>query len=153
MRSDQLDPNASDPSRVSDRAIPRATESPADETRQDTDAPAGRPEQIEEHYQYRETVQAINLVAEARSPWDDALPELRAAWQEHKERYPDQARAVPRNEPDGSWVCGEHRRLDPEQNTEVGKAHADLADEAARHILPALRRGGTVDPGRQLAGL
>ena len=45
------------------------------------------------------------------------------------------------------------RRLDPEQNTETSKAHADLADEAGRHILPALRRIEAADPDRQLAGL
>ena len=42
--------------------------------------------------------------------------------------------------------CGEYRRLDPEQNTEAGKAHADLADEAGRHILPAMRRIEAADP-------
>jgi hypothetical protein len=50
-------------------------------------------------------------------------------------------------------VCGEHRRLNPEQNTETSKAHADLADEADRDILPALRRVEAADPDRQLAGL
>src|SRR5262249_23646007 len=85
--------------------------------------------------------------------WAGALPELRDLWRQHKEQYPEQAHAAPRTEPDGSWVCGEHRRLDPEQNTEASKAHADLADEADRHILPALRRIEAADPDRQLAGL
>jgi hypothetical protein len=88
-----------------------------------------------------------------RRAWSEALPGLRAAWAEHKERYPDQARAVARTEADGSWGCGEQRRLDPEQNTEAGKAHADLADEASRYILPALRRIEAADPERKLAGL
>ncbi|HEX3715245.1 MAG TPA: hypothetical protein VHV09_20800, partial [Trebonia sp.] len=61
--------------------------------------------------------------------------------------------AAPRTEPDGSWVCGEHRRLDPEQNNEATKAHADLADEAERHILPAMRRIEAAGPERNLAGL
>ncbi len=52
-----------------------------------------------------------------------------------------------------SWTCGEHRRLDPEQNTEASKAHADLADEAGRHILPAMLRIEAADPQRGLAGL
>ena len=88
-----------------------------------------------------------------RAAWAEALPQLRAAWEEHKERYPERTRAAPHTEPDGSWTSGEHRRLDPEQNTEATKAHADLADEAGRHILPALRRVEAADPDRQLAGL
>ncbi|HEY0934585.1 MAG TPA: hypothetical protein VGD91_12680, partial [Trebonia sp.] len=100
-----------------------------------------------------ETVAATDSAAEARAAWSDAVPELRSAWQRHQERYPEQARPVSRNEPDGSWVCGEHRRLDPEQNTEVSKAYADLADEAERDILPALQRVEAADPDRQLAGL
>jgi hypothetical protein len=35
----------------------------------------------------------------------------------------------------------------------VSKAHADLADEADRHILPALRNIEAADPDRRLAGL
>jgi hypothetical protein len=91
--------------------------------------------------------------ADGRAAWAEALPELRAAWEEHKERYPARTRAAPQTAPDGSWTSGEHRRLDPEQNTEATKAHADLADEADRHILPALRRIEAADPDRRLAGL
>jgi hypothetical protein len=76
-------------------------------------------------------------------------PQLRAAWEEHKDRYPERTRATSRTEADGTWVCGEYRGLDPEQNTEAGKAHADLADEADRHILPALRRIEAADPERR----
>jgi hypothetical protein len=160
MRIDQPDPDASDTPRASDRETPRETESSADETRHSTEVSANRTEQIAEHYRYQEIAAsyqehpgASNHPADDRTAWDDAVPELRATWEEHKERYPEQARAIPRTEPDGSWVCGEHRRLDPEQNTEVSKAHADLADEADRHILPALRRVEAADPERQLAGL
>jgi hypothetical protein len=98
-------------------------------------------------------VAAADCAADARATWANVVPGLRADWEEHKERYPERVRAEPRTEPDGSWVCGEHRRLDPEQNTEVSKAHADLADEADRHILPALRRVEAADPERRLAGL
>ncbi len=116
-------------------------------------SPVSRADQIAAHLQYRETVSVTVRAADGRAAWAQALPELRAAWEEHKERYPDRARAAPRAQPDGSWSCGEHRRLDPEQNTEATKAHADLADEAGRHILPALRRIEAAAPDRQLAGL
>jgi hypothetical protein len=126
----------------------------------DTDPPGRRPEvavsraeQIAAHVRYRETVEAAHQAAADRARWARAAPELRAAWEEHKERYPERERAAPHTETDGTWVGGDHRRLDPEQNTEAGKAHADLADEADRYILPALRRVEAADPERQLAGL
>jgi hypothetical protein len=115
--------------------------------------PASRSEQVTAHLEYRETVTRVNQAAADQSSWRAAAPELRSAWTSHKERYPERAQAAARTETDGSWTCGEHRRLDPEQNTEAGKAHADLADEASRHILPALRRVEAADPDRRLAGL
>jgi hypothetical protein len=121
--------------------------------RQEVRPPVSRADQIAAHLRYRETVSVSMQAAADRAAWAEALPQLRSAWAEHKERYPEQTRATPRTEPDGGWVCGEHRRLDPEQNTEASKAHADLADEADRHILPALRRVEAGDPDRQLAGL
>jgi hypothetical protein len=115
--------------------------------------PASPAERLNAHLEYRETVTQVNQAADDQSAWPTAAPALRAAWASHKERYPERAQAVPRTETDGSWTCGEHRRLDPEQNTEAGKAHADLADEASRSILPALRRVEAADPDRRLAGL
>jgi len=138
------------------RAAPDATapeasapEATARQDRQDAKAPVSRADQIAAHLRYRDTVRA----AADRAAWAEALPELRAAWEEHKERYPERTRPTSQTAPDGSWTSGEHRRLDPEQNTEATKAHADLADEADRHILPALRRIESADPNRQLAGL
>jgi hypothetical protein len=55
----------------------------------------------------------------------EAVPRLRAAWDEHTQRYPERTRATSRTEAGGTWVSGEHRRLDPEQNTEASKAQAD----------------------------
>jgi hypothetical protein len=112
-----------------------------------------RAEQIAAHFRNRESVEAAYRAAADRDAWAAAAPRLRAEWEEHKQRYPERVRASPHTSPDGSWACGPHRRLDPEQNTEAGKAHADLADEAGRHILPAMRRIEAADPERRLAGL
>jgi hypothetical protein len=110
-------------------------------------------EQVAARVQYRETVDAAYRAAADRAAWAEAVPRLRAAWEEHKDRYPERTRATSHTETDGTWVCGEHRRLDPEQNAEASKAHADLADEADRHILPALHRIEAADPERRLVGL
>jgi hypothetical protein len=116
-------------------------------------APASRAEQLAEHARLRASVTVSNQESADRARWADAVDGLRTEWEQHKERYPDRVQAAPRTEPDGSWVCGEHRRLDPEQNNEATKAHADLADEAERHILPAMRRIEAAGPERNLAGL
>ena len=89
----------------------------------------------------------------ARDAWAEAVPDLRAAWEDHKQRYPERLRTAPTATADGGWVAGPHRRLSPEQNAEASKACADLADEGRRDILPALKRVESAEPGRRLAGL
>jgi hypothetical protein len=89
----------------------------------------------------------------ARDAWAEAAPDLRAAWENHKDRYPERVRPAPQTTPDGGWVAGPHRRLSPEQNAEASKACADLADEGRRDILPALKRVESAEQGRCLAGL
>jgi hypothetical protein len=88
-----------------------------------------------------------------RGSWTEALPSLRAAWEQHQDRYPEQERATPRTHTDGSWSSGETRRLTPEQNTEATKACADIHDEGERVALPAMRQIEAADPNRRLAGL
>jgi len=88
-----------------------------------------------------------------RGSWTEALPSLRAAWEQHQDRYPEQERATPRTHADGSWSSGEARRLTPEQNTEATKACADIHDEGERVALPAMRQIEAADPNRRLAGL
>ncbi len=89
----------------------------------------------------------------ARDAWAEAAPHLRAAWENHKVRYPERDRPIPQTTPDGGWTAGPHRRLSPEQNAEASKACADIADEGRRDILPALKRVESADPERRLAGL
>jgi hypothetical protein len=146
MRIDQPDPCESD------APGPDAADRPDPADRGDHGT-VSRAEQVVEHVRYRETVEVAFRAAADRAAWAEAVPQLRAAWEEHRERYPERTRATSRTEADGAWVCGEYRGLDPEQNAEAGKAHADLADEADRHILPALRRVEAADPERRLAGL
>jgi hypothetical protein len=161
MRVDQPDPcepdaprpDAVDRPHRADRGDHGADTGPSRERRGGPEAAVSREEQVAEHVRYRETVGAAYRAVADRGAWAEAVPQLRAAWEEHKERYPERTRATSRTEADGTWVSGEHRRLDPEQNAEASKAHADLADEADRHFLPALRRIEAADPGRQLAGI
>ena len=88
-----------------------------------------------------------------RDPWAEALPSLRAAWEELEDRYPERERATPRTHTDGSWSSGETRRLTPGQNAEATKACADIHDEGERVALPAMLQIEAADPDRRLAGL
>jgi hypothetical protein len=149
MRADQPDePDEPDQPQPDEPGQPGTAEQRPGEL-----APATRAEQLTAHLEYRETVTRASPAPDDRGAWREAVSELRASWAQHQERYPERPQALPRTQADGSWTCGEHRRLDPEQNAEAGKAHADLADEASRRILPALRRVEAADPDRKLAGL
>src|SRR6201999_1335587 len=153
MRIDQPEPDVEAVGRgdVGDRADHGSDTA---RPRQRWEAPAvSRDEQIAAQARNRGTIEATYQAAADRGTWAEAVPRLRIAWEEHKERYPERMRASVRTEADGSWVGGEYRRLNPEQKTEASKAHTDLADEADRDILPALRRIETADPERRLAGL
>jgi hypothetical protein len=118
----------------------------------DANSPDIRHLQIAEDARYRQVVDAAYQVA-ARDAWARAVPESRAAWEDHKKRYPEESRAAPLTQPDGSWVAEGGRRLSPEQNAEVSKCCADLRHEAEKVILPAMRRIEAADPERHLAGL
>lgn len=117
-----------------------------------TDAPGLRERQLAENACYQKAVDAAYQQA-ARDAWARAAPELRAAWEDHKQRYPEQVRPAAQTQPDGSWAGDGGRRLTPEQNAEATKCCADLRDEADHVIRPALQRIESAEPIRQLAGL
>jgi hypothetical protein len=114
--------------------------------------PPGRERQLAENARYQKAVDAAYQQA-ARDAWTKAVPELRAAWEEHKERYPERARSAARIQPDGSWAGDGGRRLTPRQNAEATKCCTDLRDEADQVIRPALDRVAAADPSRHLTGL
>lgn len=128
--------------------LPAARERPTDAA----DASGLRERQLAEHARYQKTVEATYREA-ARDAWAKAVPELRAAWEDHKQRYPERVRPSAQTQPDGSWVGDASRRLTPEQNAEATKCYADLRDEADQVIRPALQRIESADPTRHLAGL
>jgi hypothetical protein len=125
--------------------VPDSSDSPASSALTDPERRAC------EHRLHRLLVDRIYGVAS--DAWAHASPDLRAAWENHKQRYPERMRSAPRTAPDGTWLAGENRRLSPEQNTETAKACADIADEGRRDILPALKRVESAEAGRHLAGL
>src|SRR5579859_3018965 len=91
--------------------------------RDEPEAATFRERQLAAHADYREKVAATDQAHAARQAWAEAVPRLRAAWEEHKQRYPERSHALPRTQPDGSWVADANRSLTPEQNAEATKAH------------------------------
>ena len=89
----------------------------------------------------------------ARDAWAEALPGLRAAWEEHQQRFPGRSRSASSSEADGGWMADGGRRLTPEQNAEADKACEDIRTEGREVIRPAMERVEAADPARRLAGL
>jgi len=116
------------------------------------DAPRLRERQLAEHARYQKVVEASYQEA-ARDAWARAVPELRAAWEDHKQRYPERVRPTAQTQADGSWAGDGGRRLPPGQNAEATKCCADLRDEADQVILPAMDRVAAADSSRHLADL
>ena len=135
------------------REAPATPETPVSpEPRDGPEAAAFREQQVAEHVRYQRAADAVYQDA-ARQAWAKAVPDLRAAWEEHKEKFPERSRPTPHTQPDGGWEGDGNRRLTPEQNAEATKACADLRDEADQVIRPAVLRVEAASPGGCLAGL
>jgi hypothetical protein len=85
--------------------------------------------------------------------WAAAVPKLRAAWEEHLDRYPEQERAVPGTQPDGSWGTDTDRMLSAERNAEATQVCEEIRHQGKEVIFPAMKRIEAADPRRYLAGL
>jgi hypothetical protein len=115
--------------------------------------------QVERIYAvYRENTRDATSAGDADADadpdtWAEALPSLRAAWQEHEDQYPERARATPLTHLNGSWSSGETRRLTPGQNSEATRACADIHDEGERVVFPAMLQIEAAGSTGQLVGL
>jgi hypothetical protein len=142
-----------DEDEASRRPVDHPVYTPADAPTRPANAPGGAGLERQAIARRLHRILVDRVYGLARDAWAEAAPELRAAWENHKQRYPERLRLTPHTTADGSWVAGPHRRLSPEQNAEASKACADIADEGRRDILPALKRVESAEAGRGLAGL
>src|SRR5690348_11076119 len=95
MRSDQPEPDDSPGGARGDArgaAEARAGQEPLHGPLRGADQPRERAARAAEHARYRQVVDAANQAATDRAAWAEAVPGLRAAWDEHKQRYPERAR-------------------------------------------------------------
>jgi hypothetical protein len=94
-----------------------------------------------EHTRYRAFVDASTECERARKEWAEALPEFRAAWEDHVTRYPHAERTrltAP---------------LSPEENAEINSGCERIREVGETIIVPAMLGIEAEDGGRHLVGL
>ena len=104
------------------------------------------------HRDYRARAESADAAAAAPDTWSQSAPGFRASWRDHVTRYPDQDRPTPQDHPDGSWSCGDSRKLTPDQNAEVKHGYARTREIGERDIVPGMLAVEAADPSRRLAG-
>ena len=133
---------------------PRASpESPAADTL--SAAEHETPDRVACALKYRETVDAANREYQAAREWDEAVPVLREAWENHEKRwtYPERTGPTVHPEVPGAWRGDGDRYLAPEANAEVAHGCARIREVGETVITPAMRRIEAEDPDRHLSGL
>lgn len=144
MPIDQPDPaDAPDAPRPPDEPQPERGRRPLEAARSDPT------EREAEYHAYRTKVDQAYA---ADRVWAEAVPSLRADWQQHKEQYSERARAVPQTHPDNSWSSGDVRRLTPDQNAAVDQGYGRICEIGERDIVPLVLAVQSEDSGRRLAG-
>ena len=102
------------------------------------------------HRMYRALVDRAYGIT--RDAWAEALPGLRATWEKHVAKYPEQEQSTPRTQPDGSWAADGGRKLGPDQNAAIDRGYMRIREVSERDIIPGLRAVEAEDGSRQLAG-
>jgi hypothetical protein len=128
------------------------------ESRADGTAPAAEyetPDRVACAVKYRETVDAAYREYQATREWDEALPALREAWENHEKKwtYPERTGPTVQTEVPGAWRGDGGRYLAPDANAEVIHGCARIREVGETVITPAMRRIEAEDPDRHLAGL
>jgi hypothetical protein len=140
--------------RPAEHDTPRASpESPAADT--PSVAEHETPDRVACALKYRETVDAAYREYQGAREWDEAVPVLREAWENHEKRwtYPERTGLTVHPEVPGAWRGDGGRYLAPEANAEVAHGCARIREVGETVITPAMRRIEAEDPNRHLAGL
>jgi hypothetical protein len=105
--------------------------------------------------EHRATVEAVIHAYQAARQWDEAVPALRQAWQDHEKKWTQPERAAPTGHPEvpGSWHGDGGRYLAPDANAQVTRGCARIRELGETVITPAIRNIEAEDPTRHLTGL
>jgi hypothetical protein len=140
--------------RPAEHDTPRASpESPAADT--PSVAEHQTPDRVACALKYRETVDAAYREYQGTREWDEAVPVLREAWENHEKRwtYPERTGPTVHPEVPGAWRGDGGRYLAPDANAEVAHGCARIREVGETVITPAMRRIEAEDPDRHLTGL
>jgi hypothetical protein len=134
-------PRAGAADRAAD-ALPAATENAA-------------PDRAAYAAEYRATVDAAYREHRADREWDEAVPTLRDAWENHEKKwtYPERTEPTVHRDIPGAWRGDGGRYLAPDANAEVTRGCARIREVGETVITPAMRRIEAEDPERHMAGL
>jgi hypothetical protein len=113
------------------------------------------PDRVACALKYRETVDAAYREYQGAREWDEAVPVLREAWENHEKRwtYPERTGPTVHPEVPGAWRGDGGRYLAPDANAEVAHGCARIREVGETVITPAMRRIEAEDPDRHLTGL
>lgn len=112
------------------------------------------PDRVARTAGYRAAVDAAYREYRAAREWDEAVPALRKAWENHEKKwtYPERAGPAVHPESPGAWRGDGGRYLAPDAHAEVTRGCARIREVGETVIAPAMRRIEAEDPGRHLAG-
>jgi hypothetical protein len=113
------------------------------------------PDRVACAVRYRATVDAAYHEYRSAREWDEAVPALREAWENHEKKwtYPERTEPTVHPEVPGAWRGDGGRYLAPDANDEVARGCARIREVGETVITPAMRRIEAEDPDRRLAGL
>lgn len=114
-----------------------------------------QPDRVAYFAEHRATVEAAYREYQAAREWDEAVPALREAWENHENKWPYPERGGPTVHPEvpGAWRGTGDRYLAPDANSEVTRGCARIREVGETVITPAMRRIEAEDPSRNLVGL
>lgn len=113
------------------------------------------PDRVAYAAEYRATVDTAYREYLAGREWDEAVPALREAWENHEKNWAHPERTVQTGHPEipGAWRGDGGRYLAPDANAEVTRGYARICEVGETIITPAIRRIEAEDASRSLAGL
>jgi hypothetical protein len=118
----------------------------------DPDLADSAAERMTEHTRYRAFVDASTECEKARKEWAEALPEFRAAWEDHVTRYPHAERTRLTVQDDGSCHGDGVLLLSTEENAEINSGCERIREVGETIIVPAMLGIEAEDGGRYLIG-
>lgn len=140
------------PTHVTERVASAEADADAEGVKLDNDVRDSEAARMAEHARYRALVDSSIERDRTRKEWAEALPEFRAAWEDHVRRYPQAERSRPTAQDDGSWHGDGALQLSPQENAELYSRYERIRKVGETTIVPAMLGIEVEESGRHLIG-